>query len=165
MRLSYRLQLAAIVISVIISLIMFRYSTLYNFKGYDKALEGILLISSISLGFYGACIGVLASIFNTKAIQGLMSEKGEKLEFIIITSLSLFIGFITVSFTIFFQVLLDNGNVSETILRWTNSIWSGVVINFICNQIIFVTISFMIFFFNKEENPKKDVFTPTLKTK
>lgn len=168
MRISYRFIIFATIISIVIAFLVYFYTSFYLFKGFDKALEGVLLFSSISVGFYGACLSVIASIFNTKVVKDIMKDKGDKREFLILASTTLIIGFLTVVFTILYQVLIANGNIPKVILDLISAVWSGSVVMFISMNVIFIFLSFLIFFSNKEENEdgqnKENEYQPTLKT-
>ncbi|KIL45748.1 hypothetical protein [Jeotgalibacillus soli] len=151
MRLSYLFIIIAFVLSLIISGIVFMYFPIFEFKGFEKALDGILLLSSICLGFYGACLSVLASIFNTKIVKEVMNDRSYRSEFIMISVFSLLTGFVLVLTTIVYQVLFANGNVDFFIMNLINSIWLFLLIIFLSFSVLFILISFFIFFQNKSE--------------
>ena len=100
MKTSNILLLVFVGVSVILAIVVYFYCPFYKLEGFDKGLEGVLLFSSISLGFYGACLSVIASIFNTKIVKSIMNEKGEKKEFSLIVFSTLITGFVTVFTTI-----------------------------------------------------------------
>lgn len=127
----------------------------YNIKGFEKALDGVLLFSSITLGFYGACLSVLASIFNTKVVKEIMEDSTYRKDFVSISAANLISGFLTVIITIVYQVMLANKGVPELTLRITNSIWSGICVLYISLTILFVVVTFMIFLSNKEAKSQK----------
>ncbi|GIO26373.1 hypothetical protein J43TS3_09840 [Ornithinibacillus bavariensis] len=79
-RFSYVFIIVASIVSILLGALVFNFTSFYSFKGFDKALDGVLLFSStsISLGFYGACLSVIASIFNNKVIREIIQEKEEK---------------------------------------------------------------------------------------
>lgn len=153
---------SASILSILIG-VFFYFLHLHSIAGFMKALDGILLLSSICLGFYSACLSVFASMFNTKIVRELMEEKDYRNEFIVIASSSLVIGFLTVVSTIVFQVMIENNGVSENVLNVTNGIWGFFVTLFFSLQLIFVFISFLIFFSNSEENEEESVYTPPIK--
>ncbi|MFF2752786.1 hypothetical protein ACFVR1_03375 [Psychrobacillus sp. NPDC058041] len=150
MRLSYTLIFISCSISIIVGCLVFFYLPLFKFDGFEKALEGVLLLSSISLGFYGACLSVLASIFNTKIVKEIMEDGNYRSEFIIVSILALISGFLTVLTTIVYQVLLENGTVVFVAMNIVNSIWIALFILFLSFSLLFVLISFLIFFKNTE---------------
>lgn len=152
MSFSYKYLFCALLISFLSSILVYIFIPLYAIKGVDKALEGVLLLSSISLGFYGACLSVFASIFNTKPVKELMSDKEYRKEFIIVSSFSLISGFFTVFSTITYQVMLENGSLMENTLRIVNSFWIGITVLFLAFNILFVLISFLIFFSNNDQS-------------
>lgn len=127
----------------------------YNIQGFEKALDGVLLFSSITLGFYGACLSVLASIFNTKVVKEIMEDSTYRKDFVNISAVNLISGFLTVIITIVYQVMLANKGVPEITLRITNSLWSGICVLYISLTILFVAVTFMIFLSNKEAQPQK----------
>lgn len=143
--------ICCLIIALLIGVIVFLWFDAFEIKGFDKALEGILLLSSISLGFYGACLSVLASIFNTKIVKEIMNDSEYKKDFIIISGLALVTGFVLVIGTIVYQVILEN-NMSINIMRAINSIWFGTLVLFLSFSILFITISFLIFFKNTGED-------------
>lgn len=130
--------------------VTFAFFPLYSFKGFEKALEGVLLLSSIGLGFYGACLSVLASVFNTRAVKEIMADKDYRDEFIVLSLSTLSISFITVLTTIVYQVLLENESFSDTTLNIVNAFWLGITIVFLMLNVLFVLVSFMIFLSNKD---------------
>jgi len=148
-------------VSVIISCIVYFYCPFYKLTGFDKGLEGVLLFSSISLGFYGACLSVIASIFHTKIVQTIMKEKDEKKEFSIVVFSTLITGFITVFSTISYRVILASNVLLEQ-LDLVNAIWIFFVVLFVSMNVLFILISFLIFLNNNEGKTEK-VIVPTLK--
>lgn len=163
MRVSYIFIVVSLIISAIAASMVFFFTSFYSFKGFDKALEGILLFSSISLGFYGACLSVIASIFNTKVVKEIMKDKGEKKEFVTLVSLTLITGFSTVTLTIVYQVFMENGKLPGWSYDLVSAVWTGSVIMFVSMNVIFILVSFLIFFNNKEKEDKKEpVFEPQL---
>lgn len=153
--------IAAVFFSFVVG-VWFYSLELYGLTGFMKALDGILLLSSICLGFYSACLSVFASIFNTKAVRQIMQDKHYRKEFVLISSSSLIIGFLTVITTIIFQVMIENKDVSELVLKITNGLWGGLVFIFFSLQLIFVFVSFLIFFNNAEANEEDLVHTPRI---
>ncbi|MDW0113853.1 hypothetical protein QT711_11700 [Sporosarcina saromensis] len=143
-------------LSFIVGIGVYLYFPFFGYKGFEKALEGVLLLSSISLGFYGACLSVLASIFNTKIVREIMKDSNYKKEFVVISSMALLTGFITVIITIIYQVLLENGSPSYEFMNILNSIWFVSFLLFISHSILFVLISFIIFFKNTEDEDEED---------
>jgi hypothetical protein len=161
-RITFKYLVITLVFSLILAFVIFRWVPFYEIKGFNKALDGLLLISSISLGFYGACLSVFASLFNTKVVKEIMNDNSYRIDFLIISSVSLGIGILTVLGTIVYQVMLENGGVAENILRYTNSIWLAFVFMFFSFQLIFVVVSFSIFFKNSDKDVENDVYTPML---
>lgn len=157
MRFSYLFVTIAIVLSLIISTIIFIYLPIFKFEGFVKALDGILLLSSISLGFYGACLSVLASIFNTKMVKEIMNDNNYRSEFIFVSVSALITGFVLVITTIVYQVLFANGKVSFAIMNFVNSVWIFLLIIFLSFSFLFVLTSFFIFFKNKEGQEDEQV--------
>lgn len=143
----------AVLSSIIVSVIVYYIFPSYTVAGFDKALDGVLLFSSITLGFYGACLSVLASIFNTKVVKEIMKDHKYRKDFIAISGFNLVSGFLTVITTIVYQVLLANKEIPETPMRITNSVWSGFCLLYISLTILFVTVTFMIFLSNTDEQP------------
>ncbi|MBX4145954.1 hypothetical protein [Paenibacillus lautus] len=141
----------AILASIGISIIVYCFFPSYTVTGFEKALDGVLLFSSITLGFYGACLSVLASIFNTKIVKEIMHDQKYRREFVVISGCNLVTGFLTVITTIVYQVMLANKGLPETPLRLTNSLWSGFVFLYIFLTVLFVTITFMIFLSNSDD--------------
>jgi hypothetical protein len=163
MKVSYIFLGVSLLISIVVGILVYLYTDFYNFVGFNKALEGVLLFTSISLGFYGACISVIASIFNTKIVKSIMSDPNDKREFVILVSTTLVNGLLTIVITIIYQVFLENGSVEINILKVINAFWSSFVIMFIGMNILFILVSFLIFFNNKEQDEKEFVYIPTLK--
>jgi hypothetical protein len=157
MKLSNIFIFLTVIISIVVSVYVHLHFPVFKFKGFEKALEGILLLSSISLGFYGACLSVLASIFNTKIVKEVMSDNNYRSEFILISVASLFSGFVLVITTIVYQVLYDNGNVKFVVMNFVNSIWLFLLLMFLSFSILFILISFLIFFQNKNEHEDEKV--------
>lgn len=165
-------MIIALIISIIIANLVYFFTAFYTFIGFDKALEGVMLFSSISLGFYGACLSVIASIFNTKVIKEIMKDNEEKTEFIILVALTLVSGFLTVVITIIYEVFLKNGGMSPKFYDLLSATWSGSVIMFISMNFIFVLVSFLILFNNKgdkedderEDKDSRETYNPILKT-
>lgn len=141
----------AVLFSFIVSFVVYFFFPGYSITGFDKALEGVLLFSSITLGFYGACLSVLASIFNTKIVKEIMEDQKYRNEFIAISGFNLVAGFLTVITTIVYQVMLANKEMSDFPLRLTNSLWSGFCVLYISLTILFVTVTFMIFLSNNDD--------------
>lgn len=164
MQKSYVFILISFIVSALVAFLVYRYTSFYLFVGFDKALEGVLLFSSISLGFYGACLSVIASIFNTKVVKEIMQDTEEKKEFIILVCLTLIIGFLTVTITILYQVFLENGGMPNGFYNLLSSLWSGSVTMFISMNVIFILVAFLILFNNKEKKESKNaVYEPELK--
>ncbi|WP_368895765.1 hypothetical protein [Priestia megaterium] len=157
MRFSYLFIAIASILSLIISFVVFKYLPIFEFKGFEKALDGILLLSSICLGFYGACLSVLASIFNTNIVREVMNDRNYRSEFIFVSVFALITGFMLVITTIVYQVLLANKGVGFTIMNLTNSIWVFMLIIFLCFSVLFIIISFFIFFQNRSEQVDEQV--------
>ncbi|AOH54529.1 hypothetical protein ABE28_009210 [Peribacillus muralis] len=157
MRFSYLFVTIAIVLSLIISTIIYIYLPIFKFEGFEKALDGILLLSSISLGFYGACLSVLASIFNTKMVKEIMNDKNYRAEFIFVSVSALIIGFVLVITTIVYQVLFANGRVSFAIMNCVNSVWIFLLMIFLSFSFLFVLTAFFIFFKNKDKQEDEQV--------
>ncbi|MBY0098772.1 hypothetical protein [Mesobacillus maritimus] len=154
MRFSYWFIIITFVLSITISVTGYFYLPIFKFTGFDKALEGILLLSSICLGFYGACLSVLASIFNTKIVREVMNDNNYRSEFIMVSASSLLTGFILVITTIVYQVLLENGKVAFIIMNLINSLWLFLLFVFLAFSLLFILTSFIIFFQNKDEKDK-----------
>ncbi|MEV2320425.1 hypothetical protein ABNC55_20860 [Paenibacillus larvae] len=152
------------IVSLIISVVFFVYIPLYKITGIMKALDGILLLSSISLGFYGACLGVLASIFNTNVVRDIMGDRDYRKEFINLACLSLITGFLTVITTIVFQVVLENKGIGDVYLRSTNAAWAFFTLTFFMYQLNFILVLFSIFFSNtdKKTDQQDNVHNPVL---
>jgi hypothetical protein len=163
MTLSYKYLWSALFISVIIGIVVYIWIPLYSFQGVKKALEGVLLLSSISLGFYGACLSVFASIFNTRVVRDLMRDNQYRREFILVSGISLSSGFFTVFTTITYQVLLENEGISEIIYKITNSIWLALTFMFLFYNVLFVLVSFLIFFSNNDEESSMQVHSGKVK--
>lgn len=157
MRFSYVFISCSSVFSILIATLASFYLPLFKFDGFEKALEGVLLLSSISLGFYGACLSVLASIFNTKIVKEIMGDGNYRREFIVVSSMALITGFLTVLTTIIYQVLLENGSVVFVAMNIINSFWIMLFVLFLCFSLLFVLISFFIFFNNSEAKESKEV--------
>lgn len=157
MRFSYWFIIVTAIISITLSVIVYLYFPIFKFKGFDKALDGILLLSSICLGFYGACLSVLASIFNTKIVREVMNDKNYRFEFIMVSILSLLTGFILVMITIIYQVLMENGEVAFSIMNITNAFWLFFLFIFLASSLLFIITSFIIFFENKDESEESQV--------
>ncbi|MGN8647900.1 hypothetical protein ACTNEO_05095 [Gracilibacillus sp. HCP3S3_G5_1] len=164
-RISYIFIISALIVSIIIGMLTYFFTSFYNFKGFEKALEGVLLFSSISLGFYGACLSVIASIFNSKVVKEIMGEKEDKIEFVVLVVTTLITGFLTVVLTIIYQVLIENGSVKVEVLGVINGFWAGLGIMFVAMNIIFVLVSFMIFFNNDKESGSNKVYNPKMKNR
>ncbi|MGE7091193.1 hypothetical protein ACQKII_06955 [Lysinibacillus sp. NPDC048646] len=161
MRASYKILICSFIISFIVAILVFKYTALYEIMGFDKALEGILLFSSISVGFYGACVSVIASIFNTKVIKDIMSDKKDKREFIIVVCSALLSGFLTVFTSIIYRVLLVDPDTKLQYFKTISMIWSGFTLMFISMNFLFIFVSFLIYFNNKEEpSAASNVFDP-----
>lgn len=161
MKTSNILFLLFIGVSVVIAILVYYFCPFYKLSGFDKGLEGILLFSSISLGFYGACLSVIASIFNTKIVQTILKEKGEKREFSLIVFSTLIIGFVTVFSTIAYRVILAS-NIWDEHLSLINSLWSFSVMLYVNMNMLFIILSFLIFL-NNSEQKKENVYVPKLK--
>ncbi|MCP1144862.1 hypothetical protein [Lysinibacillus endophyticus] len=161
MKTSNILMIIFIGVSLLLSILTYIYFPFYKLNGFDKGLEGVLLFASISLGFYGACLSVLASIFHTKVVRTIMSDKEEKKEFSIIVFSTLISGFITVFLTIGFRVILGSSILKEH-LKLINSLWVFFTLLFVSMNFLFVLISFLIFFKNTEIK-KDSVYKPILK--
>lgn len=157
MSFSYKYIWIALIVSATIGFVVFLWVPLYSFQGFSKALEGVLLISSISLGFYGACLSVFASIFNTKVVRDLMSDNQYRQEFILVSGISLTSGFLTVFTTIFYQVILENKGSSEMLYNLVNSLWVVFTFMFLFYNLLFVLVSFLIFFSNTDDENKLKV--------
>lgn len=161
MRITQLYFIVASILSLIIWGLSFMYVPLYKLVGFEKALEGVLLLSSISLGFYGACLSVLASIFNTKLVKEIMNDKEYRKDFILIACLSLGIGFLTVICTIVYQVIMENKQLTDTVFRVINATWLGLLTMFFSLILIFIFVSFSIFFKNKDsDSDSAPVYTP-----
>ncbi|GAB3801971.1 hypothetical protein [Virgibacillus kimchii] len=145
----YKSLIGVVSLCIIISIITFLWLPFYSFKGFEKALDGVLLLSSIGLGFYGACLSVLASIFNTKAVKEIMNDNEYRKEFIVLSLSTLIISFFTVLTTIVYQVLLENEGFSNFGMGLINAFWVGATSGFIMLNILFILVSFMIFFANE----------------
>ncbi|MDP1394780.1 hypothetical protein Q8G28_15450 [Lysinibacillus capsici] len=167
MRVSYKLLIGTLIISVIVGNLVYFFTKLYKIDGFDKALEGVLLFSSISLGFYGACMSVIASIFNTKAVKEIMSDKKDKREFIAVVTFTLVSGFLSVFLTIVYRVMLvnyENGGINEIYIKILSGFWSFLVLMFVSMNFLFIFISFLIFFSNKEQKTSEELtIKPQLK--
>lgn len=152
MRFSYWYIFVTVLVSIVVGVIVFFKCDLYDINGFDKALEGVLLLSSISLGFYGACLSVLASIFNTKIVKEIMGGNGYRSEFIVISILALISGFFTVLITIVYRVVLVNKTeIKASIIDLINSGWASLLILFVSFSILFTLTVFLIFLNNGKE--------------
>lgn len=80
-----------------------------------------------------------------------MKDSNYKKEFVIISTMALMTGFTTVIITIIYQVLLENGGPSTGFMNILNSIWFVSFLLFISHSVLFVLISFLIFFKNTED--------------
>ncbi len=159
---SYKFLITSFIVSLSLGVLIYIFFPFYDIKGAEKALEGMLLLSSISLGFYGACLSVLASIFHTNVVKEIMRDGEERREFIIISCFTLLIGFFTVISTIVYQVMLANEQYNLNII---NSLWFSIVFLFFCMKVLFILIIFMILFNNKDEDGNStDVYNPKLKS-
>lgn len=161
MKTSNILYLVFVGVSVGLAIVVYNFCPFYKLGGFDKGLEGVLLFSSISLGFYGACLSVIASIFNTKIVKSIMNEKGEKKEFSLIVFSTLITGFVTVFFTIAYRVILASAIWIEK-LDLINSIWVFFVMLYVSMNMLFIILSFLIFLSNGERE-KQPVYVPKLK--
>lgn len=164
MRFSYKYIIISFGISIMIALLVYCYFPFYNVLGAEKALEGLLLLSSISLGFYGASLTILASIINTNVLREIIDDKEEKRELLIVLFITLVSGFLTVIVTIVYQVLLSHEN---NYISLINSVWFFTVSLFLSMKILFVLIIFMVLFNNRDDENKKrlktdDVYNPTI---
>ncbi|WP_438312203.1 hypothetical protein [Sporosarcina sp. FA9] len=157
MNFSYKYLFITILVSLLSGIFSYFYLPLHKITGIEKALEGILLLSSISLGFYGACLSVFASIFNTPVVKELMNDKEYRKEFLVVASASLISGFLTVSATIVYQVMMANETLGNSVLRITNSFWIAITLLFLSFNLLFVLVSFLIFFSNTEEAESPNV--------
>lgn len=165
MSFSYKFIWLALSLSIALGIAIYCWAPLYLFEGFNKALDGVLLMSSISLGFYGACLGVFASIFNTKPVRQIMSDNDYKKEFIVISLITLGSSFLTVFNTIIYQVLLENSNIINSVYRIMNVIWAISALCFIFFNVLFVLVVFMIFFSNNDDKNNKSLDTVNGKEK
>jgi len=154
MRQSYIFIICAFAFSIVVGAVVFMKVPFFIFNGFEKALEGVLLLTSISLGFYGACLCVLASIFNTKIVKEIMDDGDYRQEFIAVCIVSLLVGFLTAITTIVYQVFLENGAVTFAVMNIVNSVWIALFVLFLCFSLLFVVITFLIFFKNSDEKGK-----------
>lgn len=158
MKTSNKLLILFVSVSVILSVVTYLYLPFYELIGFDKGLEGVLLFSSISLGFYGACLSVLASIFNTKVVQSILEDKDEKKEFSYVIFGTLITGFLTVFLTIAYRVIIAS-NILTDLLQYINAVWVFFTLCFISMDILFISISFLVFL-NNSDKKKKAPFVP-----
>jgi|SRR5690606_748287 len=160
MNFSYKFITWSIIISILIAILVYNLFPFYEFKGVEKALDGILLLSSISLGFYGASLSVLASIINTSVIKNIMNDNEERKELLIISSLTLLVGFFTIIITIIYQVMYSN---EINYLDIINAIWFFTISLFFSMKILYILVIFLILFNNKDNDESgTDVYSPKL---
>lgn len=160
MNFSYKFITWSIIISILIAILVYNLFPFYEFKGVEKALDGILLLSSISLGFYGASLSVLASIINTSVIKNIMNDNEERKELLIISSLTLLVGFFTIIITIIYQVMHSN---EINYLDIINAIWFFTISLFFSMKILYILVIFLILFNNKDNDESgTDVYSPKL---
>lgn len=157
MNFSFKYIIFSVLLSVATSVFVYCFFPSYSIIGFDKALDGVLLFSSINLGFYGSCLSVLASIFNTKVVKEIMGDQRYRREFVIISGVNLAAGFLTVIITIVYQVMLGNDEMSEWSLSIINSFWFGICVLYLSLTILFIVVMFMIFL-NNTDDKKLDVY-------
>ncbi len=77
-----------------------------------------------------------------------MSDKEYRREFVILSLSTLTVSFITVFITIVYQVFMANESFGDISLGIINALWVGATSGFILLNILFILVSFMIFFTN-----------------
>lgn len=148
---SYVLIGIATILALIVGFISFLFLEIYSINGFGEALEGVLLFSSITLGFYGACLSVLASVINKEIVQEIINNNIEKKQLVCVMALTLLSGFSTVVTTIIYQVILTNGQLTERILNIVNSFWLLSLTFYLLILFLFVALAFYLLLYKEDK--------------
>lgn len=136
-----------IVFSGVLFLLGFRVIELYNVENFIKVLDGYLLFSSITIGFFGTCISILATLLNSPLLKDLFSKTNYKVQFAFMTLFTMFFGIGGIILTVIFQMTLDYPKhaifdiVSQ---NWIESLWLVFGCNYFFGLSLVVTISMLI---------------------
>ncbi|WP_341961249.1 hypothetical protein NM897_15390 [Planococcus maritimus] len=132
-------------LSGIVGIISRNYANMFKIEGFGLALEGYLLFASITLGFFGTCISILASFINTNIIQDILQTKTYKYDFILIAGVTVFTGFFSIVLTIIHQIMIVNTSLSIEFQRNINGLWSFLAVSYLLYLSLFIVVAFFIF--------------------
>ena len=125
----------------------FNVFELYGVENFIKVLDGYLLFSSITIGFFGTCISILATLLHSPLLKALFSKTNYKIQFAVITLLTMFFGIGGIILTVIFQMTIDYPKhaIFNTISQnWIESLWLVFGCNYFFGLSLVVAISMLI---------------------
>lgn len=108
--------------STLFSLFVGFYLFDHRVEEVTKALDGVLLFVSITVGFIGASLSVFATVSESKFATKLKNSPNSKKQFIGTLRFTLLVGVILVGLTIIYQLLISN-EALKLILNIVNFLW------------------------------------------
>lgn len=152
--------LSVVIVAIIFGGILGRAVNLFDINNFNKALEGFFLFASISLGFFGTCISILATLIGTKIVKDIIGVKNYKVDFVMIALSTIMAGFTAIIITILFQIFYGSEDVSLILEMVMSGLWSTFVFMYLVFLSLFIFVVMLIFLKAGEddrEDPKINV--------
>ncbi|MGF0471169.1 hypothetical protein ACQQ6W_16175 [Lysinibacillus fusiformis] len=130
------------------------YINLFQVKGISHALSGFLIFASISLGFFGTCIAILATLINSPIIKEVLRDKNYKKDLLYMFILTVFYGLTALISTVIFQVYLEE---TERTAKWEktiSSLWGSSMSGYFFSLAVFYMVIMILFFKSADDDPK-----------
>lgn len=152
--------------SIALFLFSFYKFELYSVENFIKVLDGYLLFSSITIGFFGTCISILATLLHSPLLKELFSKTNYKIQFALITLLTMFFGISGIILTVIFQMTIDfpEHSIFDYVSKnWIESLWLVFGINYFFGLSFVVVISMLILLQSHREPTKQNISKYSIK--
>ncbi|MYL71737.1 hypothetical protein GLW00_12795 [Halobacillus litoralis] len=120
----------------------YKYSISYNYKNFEKVLDGVITFGSIVVGFLGALLGILVSVRNSGIVKEIF-ESNNKTVLKIYFNETFIVGFLTIITSISLYILKEYDQVASKIVFY---FWILFVIWFIPSTYRIINILMTVLF-------------------
>lgn len=137
------LILALMVCSIIGFIYDFR---IYEYKGTATAIDAYINFASITIGFLATVISMLFVLVKQDFMKEVLAKKESKQDFIMLGSISILTGFISIILAVILTFIIANGNVVGTFSKSISIILIDVIIIYIVNVVLFLLVNLISIF-------------------
>lgn len=153
----YLLMATSFLLSVVLGTLGYCFLKLHEVTNFIKVLDGYLLFTTITFGFFGTCISILATLLNAPIMKQIFGKYQYKKQFGVLVLATMIYGLIAITITIVFQMTIgfdDHGFFNFMGPKLISAIWIASGTNYTIGLFLVTLISMAILFqSDRKENP------------